>query len=202
MSSKVQNKLVIKLLEVIEERKTSITQFCEDTGIPKDRVYKWKQQGNNPKAVDVVKINEWINGEKKEKVPHGTDGTFVKDNTQYLVEVKYTLTDLLQEKEARRREAEERAKKAEETNQRLLALLETNLGNLAKEGRENTAAILSEIRGYGQQQIRMLVQYNDEEFAKAKQDADKIYLLNLRILLGDSMAGERKQDKHGKVEGA
>jgi transcriptional regulator with XRE-family HTH domain len=43
--------------------------------------------------------------------------------------------ELLQEKEARRREAEERAKRAEAANDRLMALLESNLGMLHIEAR-------------------------------------------------------------------
>jgi hypothetical protein len=54
----------------MEKRKIKVPVFAKQTGIPKDRVYKWLQQGNNPKAEDEKKIAGWIDGEKRmEKVP-------------------------------------------------------------------------------------------------------------------------------------
>jgi predicted DNA-binding transcriptional regulator AlpA len=35
-------------------------------GIPKERIYKWYQEGTKPKAGDAAKIWKWINGEKEE----------------------------------------------------------------------------------------------------------------------------------------
>jgi DNA-binding phage protein len=63
------NKLIVRLLGVMEERKKKITVFSKEAGIPKDRVYKWVQQGNNPKAEDEKKIIAWIDGKSMEKVP-------------------------------------------------------------------------------------------------------------------------------------
>lgn len=91
---------------------------------------------------------------------------------------KYTLQDYIN--------------KVEEHNAFLQKIVESNLNSISKDAKENTAAILSEVRGYGQQQIRMMVQYNEDEFAKAKQEADKIYLLNLKMLLADNKEDGRK----------
>jgi hypothetical protein len=58
----MDNTLVINLFEKLKERKTSVPGFSRLTGIPKERVYKWKQEGTNPKAEDEKKIKAWIEG--------------------------------------------------------------------------------------------------------------------------------------------
>lgn len=77
MVAKHDNPLINKLSEKLKERKVSKAQFALDTGIPKDRIYKWFQEGNNPKAEDIAKINAWIN---MEKIPHSDirDGIIVE----------------------------------------------------------------------------------------------------------------------------
>lgn len=47
----------------------SVPEFSVATGIPKDRIYKWKQQGTSPKAEDEKTIQAWINGETVENSP-------------------------------------------------------------------------------------------------------------------------------------
>lgn len=65
-------------------------------------------------------------------------------------------------------------------------LVESNLAELSTDVNNNAAAIRAEIRGYAQRQILKEVNYNDDEFLKAKAEADKIYLLSLKQLLGDN----------------
>lgn len=64
------NKLVIKLFKTFDSAGVSVPIFSRQTGIPKDRVYKWRQEGTNPKADDEKIILAWIS--EVEKVPHET----------------------------------------------------------------------------------------------------------------------------------
>lgn len=52
--------LVKTLFEELKKRKISVPEFSENIDIPKDRIYKWKQQGTAPKDDDANKIREWI----------------------------------------------------------------------------------------------------------------------------------------------
>lgn len=70
--SKNNNPLVVRLFDEIKKRNISVPEFSRQTKIPKDRVYKWDQQGTSPKAEDEKIINAWIIGENVEKVPHET----------------------------------------------------------------------------------------------------------------------------------
>lgn len=62
--SKADNILVNSLFEKLKEKKISVPKFSEATGIPKDRVYKWKYEGTSPKSEDEKTIREWLNMEK------------------------------------------------------------------------------------------------------------------------------------------
>jgi hypothetical protein len=78
MAAKRQNKLVVKLFQVLESKNISVLKFEEETKIPRDRVYKWRSVGTNPKSEDHATIVEWLRkqeGTAKEnldKVPHET----------------------------------------------------------------------------------------------------------------------------------
>lgn len=65
--AKMQNKLIYRLFETLKKEGVSVPVFSIETGIPKDRVYKWKQQGTNPKSDDEKIILNWLH-----KVPHET----------------------------------------------------------------------------------------------------------------------------------
>lgn len=65
--SKIDNKLVANLFQSLKERKVSVPKFSKATGIPTARIYKWKQEGTNPKAEDEKMIYSWLNGENVEK---------------------------------------------------------------------------------------------------------------------------------------
>lgn len=70
--SKTDNNLVVSLFETLKNRRLSVPKLSELIGIPKERIYKWKQEGTTPKAEDQKKINAWLNGENMEKVPRAT----------------------------------------------------------------------------------------------------------------------------------
>lgn len=48
------------LFNELEKRRTSIYQFSKETGIPKGRIYKWKDGDGNPKENDIKTINKWL----------------------------------------------------------------------------------------------------------------------------------------------
>jgi transcriptional regulator with XRE-family HTH domain len=73
-----------------------------------------------------------------------------------------------------------------EQNEYLQRLINTSLAELSTDVNNNAAVIRAEIRGYAQRQILKEVNYDDAEFLKAKAEADKIYLLSLKQLLGDN----------------
>jgi DNA-binding phage protein len=59
--AKHPNELINKLISEMQTREKKITDVARETGIPKDRIYKWIQQGNNPKAADEKALELWIN---------------------------------------------------------------------------------------------------------------------------------------------
>lgn len=66
------NKLVIKLFSTLKLLKVSVPKFSLETGIPKDRIYKWKQEGTSPKSEDEATIQAWL--KKMEKPPPASNG--------------------------------------------------------------------------------------------------------------------------------
>lgn len=54
------NILISKLFDALKQRKMSVPEFSLQTHIPKDRVYKWRQQGTNPKSEDEKIILAWL----------------------------------------------------------------------------------------------------------------------------------------------
>lgn len=69
MVAETGNKLVIKLFAYLKKNGISVPAFSSETGIPKDRIYKWKQEGTNPKAEDERILQNWLIN-KVEKIPH------------------------------------------------------------------------------------------------------------------------------------
>jgi len=68
----MNNTLINRLWDTIQQRNSSVAKFADETGIPVDRVYKWKSKGTHPKAEDSKKIEGWIKGIHPDIVPHGT----------------------------------------------------------------------------------------------------------------------------------
>src|SRR5574341_1338374 len=56
----VLHPLVKTLFDELKKRKVSVPDFSDGIDIPKDRIYKWKQQGTAPKDDDANKIREWL----------------------------------------------------------------------------------------------------------------------------------------------
>lgn len=101
MDAKHGNELVNKLLLELDRRKVKIPTFAKETGIPKDRIYKWIQERTNPKFEDAQVILAWLAAPHVEKSPINPNGMDVYDR-------------LMETIEARRRDAEALAKKMEQ----------------------------------------------------------------------------------------
>ena len=88
--SKVQNKLIYRLLETLKRERISVPIFSIETGIPKDRVYKWKQQDTNPKSEDEKVILAWL--DKMDIVPHEIKEDAVPELLEFLLFLYHTGT--------------------------------------------------------------------------------------------------------------
>jgi predicted transcriptional regulator len=70
MPPNTDNSLITRLKEVLEERQLSIPEFEKQTGIKKDRVYKWlKRNTGRIDHADAAKINKWLSGQDLDNVP-------------------------------------------------------------------------------------------------------------------------------------
>lgn len=63
MATPTINPLVVKLYEKLAKENLKVPEFSRMTGIPKDRIYKWKQEGTNPKAEDEATLRAYIYGD-------------------------------------------------------------------------------------------------------------------------------------------
>lgn len=54
------DKNVARLLEVLQKKRISITDFSTETEISKDKIYAWKAERGNPKTADSEKIQIWL----------------------------------------------------------------------------------------------------------------------------------------------
>lgn len=84
---------------MLEEFSISVPEMAEETGIPKDRVYKWKQQGTTPKADDERKVIEWMKLKKMDKNPSNSSKTSTvletDDDLKTLINSNATLAQAL-----------------------------------------------------------------------------------------------------------
>jgi hypothetical protein len=48
------------LFKELEKRSISVYQFSKETGIPKGRIYKWKDGEGSPKEKDIAIIRQWM----------------------------------------------------------------------------------------------------------------------------------------------
>ncbi len=68
----MEENLILRLKKELKERKVSVPVFEEQTGIPKDRVYKWlKRVTGKIDYEDAVKVEGWISGQL-DNVPRET----------------------------------------------------------------------------------------------------------------------------------
>jgi len=70
--------LVYQLSVEMKRRNVKTPKLAKTLSIPKDRIYKWFQEGTNPKEEDAVKIRKWLSGEL-EKVPRETNDYKLED---------------------------------------------------------------------------------------------------------------------------
>jgi hypothetical protein len=72
MDANEMQSLSTRLKNELKKRKVSVPVFQEQTGIPKDRVYKWlKRSTAKIGHEDADTVNKWLNGQL-EIVPHET----------------------------------------------------------------------------------------------------------------------------------
>jgi transcriptional regulator with XRE-family HTH domain len=153
------------LRKVREERNISVPQLSAILQIKQDRIYKWEQGKASPKYQDRLIVEQWMADENWINIPNSTNipGDEKTDSdTNSLSEALSIIrnqTEFLQQ------------------------VVRSSLISLSNDVNSNAAAIRAEIRGYAQRQILKEVNGNDDEFLKAKAEADKIYLLNLKMLL-------------------
>ncbi|WP_315816848.1 S24 family peptidase [Paraflavitalea speifideaquila] len=80
------NPLVVKLYEKLAIEHIRVPEFSRMSGIPKDRIYKWKQEGTNPKAEDEAKIKAYIYGDSIDYSPmHNNESIMEEPKSPYLI---------------------------------------------------------------------------------------------------------------------
>lgn len=152
-----------------ESRGLSVSELEKILEIPKDRIYKWEQGKAAPQYEDRKKVEAWINGTwniiPKVEEPQSQYGGI--DYSAELIKV------------------------LKEQNEYLRGLVDSSLAGLSVDVNNNAAVIRAEIRGYAHRLILKEVEGDDKAFLKAKAEADKIYLLNLKQLLEDNKGNAR-----------
>lgn len=85
-----KNSLIVRLKEELKKRNVKVPAFEDQTGIPRDRVYKWlKRDTGKIGNQDATIIENWIIG-KMDNVPHETP----PKNQLGEEEVRYSLKQL------------------------------------------------------------------------------------------------------------
>lgn len=164
-------KLVSNLFETLKNRKMSVPEFSELSGIPKDRIYKWKQKGTYPKAEDEKVIYKWINGEKLDESPNNVQEMEMRystsqkpvDTSQSDILAKLTQSNL---NLSEANKSQSKANEQQTANEaRLIALLEKAEGVQ----KESPSIVLSMIPGLleAMAEIASGTRYHSVEEAKA-----------------------------------
>jgi transcriptional regulator with XRE-family HTH domain len=174
---KIKDPIGDNLRKTRESRDVSVPELAEIIGIPKDRIYKWEQGKAAPQYEDRLKLEAWINGTWN-NIP--LNSKVEEPSVEYGGKINYE---------------DELIKTLKEQNAYLRKLVDSSLNELSFDVNNNAAAIRAEIRGYAHRQILKEVNYDDDEFLKAKAEADKIYLLSLKQLLGDNKTGAGNQHR-------
>lgn len=76
------NPLVIKLYEKLAKENIKVPEFSRMTGIPKDRIYKWKQEGTSPKSGDEATIKSYLESETTEISTSAVDEPTLEESTR------------------------------------------------------------------------------------------------------------------------
>lgn len=69
----MERDIIQELSKAMKARGIKVPALSEKLDIPKDRIYKWFQQGTKPKEEDSVKLWKWINGGND---PRGTSFSY------------------------------------------------------------------------------------------------------------------------------
>lgn len=70
--SKKIHPLVEELYKTLKRLDLGVPEFEQETGIPSDRVYKWKKQATVPKTNDYLVLEDWLSKKKLDIVPRET----------------------------------------------------------------------------------------------------------------------------------
>lgn len=170
MVAKHPDELINNLLAEMAVRKVKVPKLAEDTGIPKDRIYKWLQEGNTPKADDQQKLRNWLEKVPREITP--TPKTPYNDQSPDYIIGK--LNGLLAGEQARRDDAERFYDK-------LLEKLGSNLSDLS----EGQTVLYSF--------VRTLLEYHAAIASRgdAKKEAELLGILNSRLKTYENMPEKR-----------
>lgn len=76
----IVNPLVSNLFAAFKARRKSVPDFEAETGIPRDRVYKWRRSGTTPKAEDQAIIEKWLQGGIMDKSPINQGNSAVQES--------------------------------------------------------------------------------------------------------------------------
>jgi transcriptional regulator with XRE-family HTH domain len=71
--------LKTRLREAVDRRKISFLELERQTGIKANRMYKWYQQGTNPKKEDADILEKWLNDLDKATNGHSENITLSKE---------------------------------------------------------------------------------------------------------------------------
>jgi len=79
----VDKNILAELTTAMKTRHIKVPALADRLDIPRDRIYKWYQQGTKPKEEDAVKIWNWINGEmmhsvKEDEAPYENLSSYLK----------------------------------------------------------------------------------------------------------------------------
>lgn len=109
-----------QILEFLREKDTNIKEISNETGIPSDRLYSWRQNRGTPKADDSAKLLEWAR--KKFQPTFGPE--VIQKEKQFEQDYKDKYITLLEE---HNREMKDRIKSLLQINADLKTEVKSNL---------------------------------------------------------------------------
>jgi DNA-directed RNA polymerase specialized sigma subunit len=94
MSANIGQPLTARLKEELKKRKKKVSDFERETGIDKEKVYKWLKRGTTKIDLAEVKIIEdWISGQTSNVSHENTDNIVIIDKKQSLEKSIENLTE-------------------------------------------------------------------------------------------------------------
>lgn len=110
------------ILNKIKETNLNISKIAKETGIPKERFYKWVKGENMPKAIDADKLRHWAS-ENLEKDTNEGGLPVIEDPPEKYVNDKNTLPASMLNLTESNRSLAEANKIMVETNRKLIEKL-------------------------------------------------------------------------------